>query len=58
MTNARQLLDKHVPEGTLSTIEYTPIARQRPLTHGSLGNGLVATELTHVYTATDKHGIT
>jgi hypothetical protein len=51
MTTARQRLDKHVPEVTLSTIEGRPL----------LGNKRVPwteTELTHIYAATNQHRLT
>jgi hypothetical protein len=69
MTTARQQLGKHVTEATLSTIEgrtkpgivkqnRRPLLGKGSLTQVSLGNGLIATELTHVYPAAGGHAIT
>jgi hypothetical protein len=50
--------DRHTPEVTLSIKKRRPLLEEGWITHDSLGNGSVATELTRVYTVTDKHGIT
>jgi hypothetical protein len=57
MTTTRQRLGKHDLEATLRTTELTSVARQL-LADTRFARQRIATELTHVYTATGGRGIT